>query len=906
MVSAPDRIPLPTLPAAPTRNGLPLVATIAPLVLAVALWIMTSSAYALLFALLGPVVAVATTIDGRRTARRTRRTSLAVAREELARIEAALPARLASRRRELAAAVPSPASLVLDERADRWNLGVGAVPSGIELSSVDDPPELAAEFSRLRELAGWLPDAPVTVDADPEVVLTGAEPPVRALARSLVLQAVARCAPGTARVTSPPGEGWAGGLPARLQEGPEWRVECGARTVLAIRRASVGRGLELRLGHAGEEPALGDETRGWRPGYLAAVEAAHLARRLAELAAQRGWVPPGAIPEQVALDRLLDEQAVASAAASAAAVGCDAGGAVLVDLEQDGPHALVAGTTGSGKSELLVSWILALAARRPPAELAFLLVDFKGGSSFAPLAALPHVAGIVSDLDETGATRAVESLRAELRRREAQLAQHGVRDLDELAPGTLPRLVIVVDEFAALVALDPELQGVFADLAARGRSLGLHLVLGTQRPAGIVRDAVLANITVRVCLRVLEPAESSAMIGSPDAAALPAQQRGRGMLRDAAGVREVQFALADPGTPARIAERWRWHPVPEARSWLDPLPAELASDAVPAASPALAVGLVDRPELQRRDPLVIDPWHGGALLVVGASGSGRTTALAAAGAASATQGDEVRWVPRSAAELWAALHEASTAERTLVVVDDLDALLADADVEERADLAELICRVARDTRRTGIAVVASARGVGGALQAAAGAFEQRMLLRLPSREEHLLSGGDPRGYRADRRPGSAVWRGHEAQLVHATASATAWRARLPEVRLDDGAWAIVTPRGESWLAHLAAAGVPAARLGSDVAGARVLVGDTESWLIEHRLLAEVRRSGRMLLHGCTRADLRALTRTRIAVSPLEREEAWSVEGAEVARVRVRLGADAAQASPSGASSNSRL
>ncbi|MFW8745594.1 FtsK/SpoIIIE domain-containing protein, partial [Mesorhizobium japonicum] len=176
----------------------------------------------------------------------------------------------------------------------------------------------------------------------------------------------------------------------------------------------------------------------------------------------------------------------------AAPIGRDADGPVIVDLVADGPHALVGGTTGSGKSELLVSWVLAMAHGRRPDEVAFLLVDFKGGAAFAPLAGLPHVVGILSDLDARLTRRAIESLRAELLRRERLLADAGVRSIDELPSGALARLVVVVDEFAAVVSGQPELHDVFADLAARGRSLGLHLVLCTQRPAGVVRDGVLA------------------------------------------------------------------------------------------------------------------------------------------------------------------------------------------------------------------------------------------------------------------------------------------------------------------------------------------------------------------------------------------------------------------------------
>ncbi|MGN6273781.1 MAG: FtsK/SpoIIIE domain-containing protein [Protaetiibacter sp.] len=909
MTPAPERIPLPVVAAAPAPRGVPIVATVAPLVLAVALWIMTSSAYALLFALLGPVVAVASVFDARRTARRTRRRELATARERLEVLEAELAPRLAARARALASQASPPAELTLDPDIHAWYLGHGQVPSGIELLGTDEPPELSGEIARLREVAGYLRDAPVVVDAVEAITVSGAEPLARSFSRALVLQAVARCAPGAVRVVVPEGESWTRQLPARCVAGDRWEVVHEDRRVLVIGPDIAGRTLELSVGDAGEEPRMADVS-GWRPCFLAAVEAEQLACRLAELATQRGWRPPGAIPGEVDLEQLLDET---DATAAAAAIGRDASGTVLVDLEQHGPHALVAGTTGAGKSELLVSWVLALAARRPPAELAFLLVDFKGGSSFMPLLALPHVAGVVSDLDEATATRAVESLRAELRRREAVLADPGVRDIDELPPRGLPRLVIVVDEFAALVALDAELQGVFADLAARGRSLGMHLILGTQRPAGVVRDAVLANITVRICLRVLETAESSAVVGVPDAAALPLERRGRGLLRDAGHAREVQFARAEPGFAARIAERWRGHPVPEARPWLDPLPARIAVREVPPAPSGLAVGFIDLPDHQRRDPLIVDPWQAGALLVVGAASSGRTEALATISAA-AMAGSEVRWVASEPAELWAALCAAPRGERALVVVDDLDLLLARSGPEERADLAELLDRVAREGRRSGIAVVASARG-GGALQTAAAAFEQRMLLRLPTREDHLLNGGETRDFRADRRPGAAIWRGREAQLALSPAHPAPWHAVVAEVRLAVGEWAVVTPHPERWLGRLADAGIAAAAVEASRPGAAVVVGDVDAWLMEHTALARVRRSGRLLLAGCSRSDLRALARSRGAVPPLGRgprdrddAEAWLVEGTEVRRVRVRVEADgveAAQASPSGASSNSR-
>jgi S-DNA-T family DNA segregation ATPase FtsK/SpoIIIE len=886
MLPAHERIPLPVIAPAPARPGLPVVAMLAPVALAIGMWIMTSSPFALLFALLGPIMALASALDGRRTARRARRRELATARTRLAELELDIGARLRARVAALAEIAPPLERLAFDPSRTAWRIGTGDVPSGIELASGDEAPELAAEVARLRERAAWLRDAAVVVDDADEFVLTGAAALTRALARSLVLQAVARCAPGTAHVVAPADEGWTARLPARCDTGEEWRVDAEGRQVLAIRGSAGGaRAVELHLGEAGEEPWVATGASAWRPCYLAAVEAAVLACRLADEAYEAGWRPPSAIPAGLGLDELLDEPVPR---ASAALLGVGAEGIVTVDLEQHGPHALVAGTTGSGKSELLVSWVLALASRRPPRELAFLLIDFKGGASFSPLAALPHVAGVVSDLDAGGALRAVESLRAEVRRREAVLAAHGVRDIVELDEGVLPRLVIVVDEFAALIALDGELHSLFADLAARGRSLGLHLILGTQRPAGVVRDAVLANVTVRVCLRVLEAGESTAVVGRPDAARIPADRPGRGVLQDGFGAREVQFARADAGLVARVAERWSGHPAPDARTWLEPLPALVTLDELPRAL-GPSIGLVDIPDEQRREGLVVDPWRDGALLVLGASGSGRTHALAAIASRAAPA--EVRWIAGEPAELWAALVTRAVEGRTLVVADDLDLVLARCDAEQRTELAELMCRAARETRTTGIAIVASSRGAGGALQAAATAFEQRMLLRLPSREEHLLGGGDAASFRADRRPGSAVWRGREAQLAMASARVPPWHAELEVARLADGGWGLATSQPERWLERLSAAGIAAFAVGRAPGEAAVLVGDVEAWLAEHAALTEFRRAGRLLLSGCSRAELRALTRSRGAAPPLAGEhEAWRIDG--VAATRVRLDPDA--------------
>ncbi len=213
-----------------------------------------------------------------------------------------------------------------------------------------------------------------------------------------------------------------------------------------------------------------------------------------------------------------------------AIVGQSSQGTFSVDIRSDGPHALVGGTTGAGKSELLQAWILGMAAAHSPQRVTFLLVDYKGGSAFRDCVKLPHTVGLVTDLSPHLVRRALASLAAELHYREHLLARHKAKDLVELerrgevdAP---PSLIIVVDEFAALVQEVPEFVDGVVNVAQRGRSLGLHLILATQRPAGVIKDNLRANTNLRMALRMADENDSDDVLGSKEAAffdpALPA------------------------------------------------------------------------------------------------------------------------------------------------------------------------------------------------------------------------------------------------------------------------------------------------------------------------------------------------------------------------------------------------
>src|SRR6185312_2416589 len=213
-------------------------------------------------------------------------------------------------------------------------------------------------------------------------------------------------------------------------------------------------------------------------------------------------------------------------------------GPLDIDLVGDGPHGLVAGTTGAGKSELLRSLVAALAAAHSPLRINFVLVDYKGGSAFGECAELPHTVGMVTDLDEQLGERALLSLEAELRYRERVLREHRATDLIEydrlVAQGDaapLPRLLVVIDEFATLASELPDFVPSLVGIAQRGRSLGVHMLLATQRPSGAVNENIRANTNLRVCLRVQNSQDSTDVIDSPAAAKIPRNQPGRAQVR---------------------------------------------------------------------------------------------------------------------------------------------------------------------------------------------------------------------------------------------------------------------------------------------------------------------------------------------------------------------------------------
>lgn len=220
---------------------------------------------------------------------------------------------------------------------------------------------------------------------------------------------------------------------------------------------------------------------------------------------------------------------------------------LYIDLINDGPHALIGGTTGSGKSIFLQSWCSAMALHYSPLHLNFIFLDFKGGSTFTNLSQLPHVVGTVSDLNLGHAKRAFRAIEAELIKREHLISQYKVQQIGEL-PFIVARLVIVIDEFQALKSLLPDFHERLHRIAAQGRSLGIHLILSTQSPGFQVNSEMRANFNLRICFRVQEKIQSSELIGSPSAAYIPHEFPGSGYIKFNDRLHIFKSTTCDPDT----------------------------------------------------------------------------------------------------------------------------------------------------------------------------------------------------------------------------------------------------------------------------------------------------------------------------------------------------------------------
>lgn len=367
-----------------------------------------------------------------------------------------------------------------------------------------------------------------------------------------------------------------------------------------------------------------------------------------------------------------------------APVGCRAGGnLVSLDVHEKfhGPHGLVAGTTGSGKSELLQTYLLSMAISYSPEDINFFMIDYKGGGTGNSLKELPHCAGVISNLSGKQIRRAMSAISSENKRRQKLLGEFQVNHIDAYcrlyregkADRPMPHLILVVDEFAELKKEEPEFMQEIISLAQVGRSLGVHLILATQKPAGTVDDKIWSNARFRLCLKVQDKQDSMDMLKNGDAAALtiPGQcyiqignqeyyelfqtgycggsyqeggkEKAKAALLSATGRRQEREQKNEPSKTRALVQvlvdyvnqiTEQFHYQPADQLWLPELPDTVALEELTEKKkemhiqePCAVIGLCDDPEMQRQFVLTYQPLLQGHLIICGGPGTGKTTLL---------------------------------------------------------------------------------------------------------------------------------------------------------------------------------------------------------------------------------------------------------------------------------------
>ena len=409
---------------------------------------------------------------------------------------------------------------------------------------------------------------------------------------------------------------------------------------------------------------------------------------------------------------------------------------VALSLGHDGPHFLIAGATGSGKTETLGALIASMAARHDPARFRFAVIDFKGGGGFVRVAGLPHSAGITTDLDGDDVLRALSGIRVDMERREQLLRESGRTDIAHVpADRTLPRLLIVVDEYRALCEQVPDARRIMTDVAARGRALGVHLALASQRAAGAFSDDLIVNAQTRLCLTPVGDDDARYLLGvslpHPQAVGKPSERQL--LLRRRAGeVERVLPVCADARTLARATEmcvRAGEGDVPVGRGsevdrpnawrlWWSELPRTLSDrtmadslDHNALAPEVVRLGLRQDVRTTRWLALDYSPTRDGSLAVVGGPRSGKSTLLDHLGRSTLSTVVVPRH-PALALDVLTSrarrLKRAAGVPAAVIVVDGLDAILRDTPDEYGDDLIAALETIARDGPRRGTFIAFSA------------------------------------------------------------------------------------------------------------------------------------------------------------------------------------------------------
>lgn len=442
----------------------------------------------------------------------------------------------------------------------------------------------------------------------------------------------------------------------------------------------------------------------------------------------------------------------------------------LWDLVAVGPHAVVWGATGSGKSVSVVSLVSSIVNRYSPEQVALVVIDFKGGAGLKPLATTPHTIGWVTDLDPGKSNRVMHGVRTEMVKREKLLATHGVSDVAGLDSGvSVPRLLVVLDEVAWLLTNNPAWGDLLADVLARGRSLGIHVILSTQRVSGVLTRAMMANVALRLCGSVRDEQELLEwMPGAARELAVRATRMSPGEVvlsggNESPGLQGV--GLLEPAPSSHEPSEWR--------VWVEELPT-----VQPWVSSSF--GVVDCVESQTHRAVDYQPGDG-SIVVVGDAGSGRTQATRAIGGLF----EKVFIANFSPGETWSALRELS-GSNTALVVDDADILLQRSGVEGEAFLVEAL----ESFQGT---LILSCRSDHRSSRQLARVAQHSVVLSIAKPEQAALWSGA-----ASTIPGRGLWRGDVLQVGYPGPAPLAWS---PQVHpLERATTIVVTADPSRWVA----------------------------------------------------------------------------------------------------------
>lgn len=815
----------------------PLFALFAPLVASCVLWAVTGSAYTLLFALLGPVMAVAQFADGKLHTRRSAKDREKENEEEHLRGVIEEQRQREEARQEQLRQYPAAAAYSVGDAhyRPRWAAG-DVLPGNQRVVRLGLSASLAT---------------PVLLDLSSGLAVQGEKVEVDSFLRALAAHLAWNWAATEAfRVEQDlfsqpewqciePAEGAESQvLVSRVIEGAQ--LPPGVRYLLKV-RAGRAQLVDMAIHSAGDfSPPLIDVD------FLTRAQAQPILAALRREKEAQAAPPSTGLPVSVS-PRLVESEGLDSARTTlVVCVGEQKTQPVLLDLVSAGPHAVVTGMTGSGKTEFLRAWLVALCCSYSPDHLSILIVDFKGGAGFNQVAELPHVVGIVTDLDTHEVHRAVMSLSAEVRRREKILVDQSVMDIRDLPSSCdLGRLIVVVDEYRALLERFPEFAPLFIDLTSRGRALGIHLILSSQQAGGALSDVLLSNCALRISFRLTHKQDSQALLGS-DAAWSLEHVPGRGVLLGSGmALREFQAPLTreqDINLVHARVQQWKLdNPNWSAQiPWLPPLPACIEWSLAPQTLTGSAwLGLADLPEHQLQSWVHYSLVEDGNVLISGPTRSGITSALHLIAQQFGVE------VVSHAEHAWDVIVEGAGGSAAVMVLDNLESIVEEFTLEHRDEFMRCLTSRARELPRRGGALVVGKSDAGVSMTGFTAAFSSAFTLH------------------SARTPGRGSWNGHEVQLLRQSPVPVA-TTPTTELVFEAGCDYVVITRRLHEMRNLLAARHPdrisdlSSPLRVSSVTGEIVIGTPDAWLSQHHLLQEKLARAVLVIDSCSPSELRGL------------------------------------------------